>query len=99
MGRVFTWDEVLRKEVPTPDDFRFARSALELRFLGESSILYVLLFGSVVRGDQNCRSDFDCLVGINLLTKVQMPNLALLYGAMLAGADFVLSSQNVRATV
>jgi hypothetical protein len=62
MGRVFTWDEVLRKEVPTPDDFRFARSALELRFLGESSILYVLLFGSVVRGDQNCRSDFDCLV-------------------------------------
>ena len=29
-------------------------------------------------------------VGINLLTKVQMPNLASLYGAMLAGVDYVL---------
>ena len=30
------------------------------------------------------------LVGMNLLTKVQLPNLALLYGAMLAGVDYVL---------
>src|ERR1700693_1355193 len=29
-------------------------------------------------------------VGINLLTKVEMPNLASLYGAMLAGVDYVL---------
>ncbi|HET9952022.1 MAG TPA: nitronate monooxygenase [Candidatus Eisenbacteria bacterium] len=29
-------------------------------------------------------------VGMNLLTKVQLPNLALLYGAMLAGVDYVL---------
>ena len=34
-------------------------------------------------------------VGINLLTKVQMPNLALLYGAMLAGVDFVLMGAGI----
>ena len=34
-------------------------------------------------------------VGVNLLTKVQMPNLALLYGAMLAGVDFVLMGAGI----
>ncbi|HSJ06347.1 MAG TPA: nitronate monooxygenase [Longimicrobiales bacterium] len=34
-------------------------------------------------------------VGINLLTKVQMPNLASLYGAMLAGVDYVLMGAGI----
>jgi len=34
-------------------------------------------------------------VGVNLLTKIQMPNLALCYGAMLAGADFVLMGAGI----
>jgi NAD(P)H-dependent flavin oxidoreductase YrpB (nitropropane dioxygenase family) len=34
-------------------------------------------------------------VGINLLTKVQMPTLASLYGAMLAGADVVLMGAGI----
>jgi NAD(P)H-dependent flavin oxidoreductase YrpB (nitropropane dioxygenase family) len=34
-------------------------------------------------------------VGINLLTKVQMPNLAILYGAMLAGVDVVLMGAGI----
>lgn len=34
-------------------------------------------------------------VGINLLTKVRLPNLALLYGAMLAGVDFVLMGAGI----
>ena len=34
-------------------------------------------------------------VGINLLTKVQMPNLASLYGAMLAGVDFVIMGAGI----
>jgi nitronate monooxygenase len=33
------------------------------------------------------KEDHDGMVGINLLTKVQMPNLATLYGAMLAGVE------------
>jgi NAD(P)H-dependent flavin oxidoreductase YrpB (nitropropane dioxygenase family) len=35
------------------------------------------------------------LVGINLLTKVQMPNLHSLYGAMLAGVDYVLMGAGI----
>lgn len=34
-------------------------------------------------------------VGINLLTKVQMPNLATLFGAMLAGVDFVIMGAGI----
>jgi NAD(P)H-dependent flavin oxidoreductase YrpB (nitropropane dioxygenase family) len=34
-------------------------------------------------------------VGVNLLTKVQLPNLATLYGAMLAGVDFVLMGAGI----
>jgi NAD(P)H-dependent flavin oxidoreductase YrpB (nitropropane dioxygenase family) len=34
-------------------------------------------------------------VGINLLTKVQMPNLASLYGAMLANVDYVLMGAGI----
>ena len=34
-------------------------------------------------------------VGLNLLTKVQMPNLPSLYGAMLAGVDYVLMGAGI----
>lgn len=37
----------------------------------------------------------DNPVGINLLTKVQMPGLASLYGAMLAGVDYVLMGAGI----
>lgn len=37
----------------------------------------------------------DGLVGINLLTKVQLPNLASLCGAMLAGVDYVLMGAGI----
>jgi nitronate monooxygenase len=37
----------------------------------------------------------DNPVGTNLLTKVQMPNLASLYGAMLAGVDYVLMGAGI----
>lgn len=37
----------------------------------------------------------DGRVGINLLTKVQIPNIASLYGAMLAGVDYVLMGAGI----
>lgn len=37
----------------------------------------------------------DGVVGINLLTKVQMPTLDSLYGAMLAGVDYVLMGAGI----
>lgn len=39
------------------------------------------------------------IVGINLLEKVQMPNLASLYGAMLAGVDVVLMGAGIPTQV
>jgi nitronate monooxygenase len=41
------------------------------------------------------REGHDGLVGINLLTKLQLPNLATLYGAMLAGVDHVLMGAGI----
>jgi NAD(P)H-dependent flavin oxidoreductase YrpB (nitropropane dioxygenase family) len=41
------------------------------------------------------REGHDGPVGINLLTKIQMPNLASLYGAMLAGVDYVLMGAGI----
>lgn len=35
------------------------------------------------------------LVGMNLLTKIQLPNLALLYGAMLADVDYILMGAGI----
>jgi nitronate monooxygenase len=37
----------------------------------------------------------DAIVGINLLTKVQLPTLASLYGAMLAGVDYVIMGAGI----
>jgi len=41
------------------------------------------------------KRDHDGLVGINLLEKVALPNLPSLYGAMLAGVDYVLVGAGV----
>lgn len=37
----------------------------------------------------------DGIVGLNLLTKVQLPTLASIYGAMLAGVDYVLMGAGI----
>lgn len=37
----------------------------------------------------------DGVVGVNLLTKLQLPNLASLYGAMMAGVDYVLMGAGI----
>jgi NAD(P)H-dependent flavin oxidoreductase YrpB (nitropropane dioxygenase family) len=41
------------------------------------------------------REGHDGPVGVNLLTKVQLPNIASLYGAMLAGVDWVLMGAGI----
>jgi Dioxygenases related to 2-nitropropane dioxygenase len=41
------------------------------------------------------KEDHDGVVGLNLLTKVQMPTLASLYGAMLAGVDYILMGAGI----
>jgi NAD(P)H-dependent flavin oxidoreductase YrpB (nitropropane dioxygenase family) len=41
------------------------------------------------------REGHDGVVGINLLTKIQLGNLPVLYGAMLAGVDYVLMGAGI----
>lgn len=41
------------------------------------------------------KAGHDGPVGVNLLTKIQLPNLASLYGAMLAGVDYVLMGAGI----
>ncbi len=41
------------------------------------------------------KENHDGVVGINLLEKIQMPHLASLYGAILAGVDFVLMGAGI----
>jgi NAD(P)H-dependent flavin oxidoreductase YrpB (nitropropane dioxygenase family) len=41
------------------------------------------------------REGHEGLVGVNYLTKVQMPTLSSLYGAMLAGVDFILMGAGI----
>lgn len=41
------------------------------------------------------REGHDGVVGINLLTKIQLPNPATLYGAMLAGVNYVLMGAGI----
>lgn len=45
------------------------------------------------------REDHAGLVGINLLEKIQLPTLASLYGAMLAGVDYVLMGAGIPTQV
>ena len=45
------------------------------------------------------KSGHDGLVGINYLEKIQLPTLASLYGAMLAGVDYVLMGAGIPARI
>ncbi|MEO9181166.1 MAG: nitronate monooxygenase [Acidimicrobiales bacterium] len=45
------------------------------------------------------KSGHDGIVGINLLTKVQLPTVPSLYGAMLAGVDYVLMGAGIPANI
>ncbi|MDK2972728.1 MAG: hypothetical protein PWP23_2483 [Candidatus Sumerlaeota bacterium] len=45
------------------------------------------------------REGHDAPVGINALEKIQLPNLATLYGAMLAGVDVVLMGAGIPAQI
>ena len=66
--------------MPSPEP---TREQLELAVMG--SFVEVFL----------AREDHDGLIGINLLEKVQLPTLPALFGAMLAGVDYVLMGAGI----
>jgi nitronate monooxygenase len=59
--------------------------------LSSQDLLVLAAFVEVARA----KSGHDGLVGINLLTKVQLPTAATLFGAMLAGVDYVMMGAGV----
>lgn len=62
MGQVFTLQAVKSGQVPKAESFGIVTSLLRTTLASESSVVSALLFGSVLRGDSNIRSDIDCLV-------------------------------------
>lgn len=62
MGQVFTWGDVRLGRIPKMDDFKLVAEKIKATLSQEESVVAALLFGSVVRGDFNIRSDLDCLV-------------------------------------
>lgn len=62
MGQVFTWDSIQAGRIPKKESFHRIAADLRETLSTEPSIVSALLFGSVVRGDFNIRSDIDCAV-------------------------------------
>lgn len=62
MGQVFTWDAIRTGRIPKKESFHHIASVLREALSNEPSVVSALLFGSVVRGDFNIRSDIDCVV-------------------------------------
>lgn len=72
------------KAVPT---LKMPRALLDLIVLSNFAEVYLAKAGHSGK------------VGINLLEKVQLPNLATLYGAMLAGVDYVLMGAGIPRSI
>ncbi len=62
MGQIFTWEAIRAGEVPKRESFDIVARQLRATLSVEPAVVSALLFGSVVRGDFNNRSDIDCLV-------------------------------------
>ncbi len=62
MGQVFTWDSIQAGRIPKQESFHRVASMLREALSKNPAIISALLFGSVVRGDFNIRSDIDCVV-------------------------------------
>lgn len=62
MGQVFTWDSIRTGKIPRQESFHYVASDMREMLSDEPAVVSALLFGSVVRGDFNIRSDIDCVV-------------------------------------
>lgn len=62
MGQVFTWDSIQAGKIPEKRSFHRVAFDMRTSLAGEPAIVTALLFGSVVRGDFDIRSDVDCVV-------------------------------------
>ena len=84
-----------REQTPGPTKYRLtpmplmqsSQSLRELTVVGNFVEVYL------------AKEGHDGVVGINLLEKIQLPTLASLYGAMLAGVDYVLMGAGIPRSI
>lgn len=62
MGKVFSWQQVSKRSVPSTEDFLDVSCYLDDRIKESDQVLCALKLGSVLRNDFNARSDLDYLV-------------------------------------
>lgn len=62
MGQVFTWEDVLRKRIPTLNAFDDVLAGLREVLQEIESISGAIICGSVLRREHTVRSDIDCFV-------------------------------------
>lgn len=62
MGKVFSWDELVKGQTPKLESFGLVRNKIALELEKCPAIVGAVTCGSVLRGDHSIRSDFDCLV-------------------------------------
>lgn len=62
MGKVFSWGEIERKEIPQPSDFSAVVSKTRQNLEVTNGVVGGILCGSVLWNSYNERSDIDCLV-------------------------------------
>ncbi|MFA6525831.1 MAG: nucleotidyltransferase domain-containing protein [Candidatus Buchananbacteria bacterium] len=62
MGKVFSWEDIAGKRVPELSSFDDLADIMKAEIIGNKDIHGGLLFGSVLWGCHNRRSDLDFLV-------------------------------------
>lgn len=62
MGRVFSWEELVRREVPTIEDFCRMCEEIRHELSNTAGVLGAVIFGSAVGARFMERSDIDCFV-------------------------------------
>lgn len=62
MGQIFSLDAIVNRRIPQKESFLHVARMMRATLVDEDAIVCALLFGSIVRGDYNIRSDADCLI-------------------------------------
>ena len=65
MGKVFSWDDIVKGRIPKLSSFNKVKEEIAKKLSECGGVIGAIFCGSVVRGDHNIRSDFDCLVLYN----------------------------------
>lgn len=66
MGKVFTVEDVMENRIPELNNFRLVRDHMRRVLFADQSIDTAVIFGSVLTGTFDIRSDIDCFVAYHV---------------------------------